>query len=84
MQMFISISVFIMQMFITMSVFIVQMFITMSVFIVQMLASIKQQFVELLSDIGFVQEGISSRDVERAARGGGDGVAKVTGDEVSF
>ena len=50
----------------------------------QMLASIKQQFVELLSDIGFVQEGISSRDVERAARGGGDGVAKVTGEEVSF
>jgi ATP-dependent RNA helicase DHX57 len=42
----------------------------------------KQQFVELLSDIGFVKEGISSRDVERAARDGGDGVIEATGQEV--
>lgn len=49
-----------------------------------MLSSMKQQFVELLSDIGFIKEGISAKDVERAAREGGDGVAKVTGEEVSF
>ena len=42
----------------------------------------KQQFVELLSDIGFVREGIVARDVERAARSGGDGVSDVTGEEV--
>ena len=48
----------------------------------QMLSSMKQQFVELLSDIGFVKEGIVARDVERAARSVGDGVAFVTGDEV--
>jgi ATP-dependent RNA helicase DHX57 len=42
----------------------------------------KQQFVELLSDIGFVKEGISSRDVERAARNGEDGVVTLTGPEV--
>ena len=42
----------------------------------------KQQFVELLSDIGFVKEGIVSRDVERAARSSGDGVTAVTGEEV--
>ena len=48
-----------------------------------MLSSMKQQFVELLSDIGFVKEGISSKDVERAARStGGDGVSSVTGNEV--
>lgn len=47
-----------------------------------MLASMKQQFVELLSDIGFVKEGIVVRDVERAARGGSDGVVDVTGIEV--
>ena len=40
----------------------------------QMLSSIKQQFVELLSDIGFVKEGIVAKDVERAARSGGDGI----------
>ena len=50
----------------------------------QMLANMKQQFVELLSDIGFVQEGISVRDVERAGRDGGDGVLAVTGSEVRF
>ncbi|WAR00710.1 DHX57-like protein [Mya arenaria] len=50
----------------------------------EMLASMKQQFVELLSDIGFVKEGIVARDVERAARGGGDGVAAVTGLEANL
>ena len=48
----------------------------------QMLSSMKQQFVELLSDIGFVKEGIVARDVERAARSGGDGITAVTGEEV--
>lgn len=48
-----------------------------------MLASMKQQFVELLSDIGFVKEGISSRDVERLARTGDDGVVAATGPEVN-
>ena len=42
----------------------------------------KQQFVELLSDIGFVKEGIVAKDVERAARSGGDGIATITGEEV--
>ncbi|KAK3581847.1 hypothetical protein CHS0354_009735 [Potamilus streckersoni] len=46
----------------------------------EMLASMKQQFVELLSDIGFVKEGLSVRDVEMAAREDGtDGVARATG-----
>ena len=47
-----------------------------------MLSSMKQQFVELLSDIGFVKEGIVAKDVERAARSGGDGIATITGEEV--
>ena len=34
----------------------------------------KQQFVELLSDIGFVEEGIVAKDLERVARSGGDGI----------
>lgn len=50
----------------------------------QMLSSMKQQFVELLSDIGFVKEGIISRDVERAARSGEDGVTAVTGEEANL
>ncbi|KAL3874748.1 hypothetical protein ACJMK2_037719 [Sinanodonta woodiana] len=46
----------------------------------EMIASMKQQFVELLSDIGFVREGLSVRDVEMAAREDGtDGVARATG-----
>ena len=40
----------------------------------QMLSSMKQQFVELLSDIGFVKEGTVAKDVERAARSGGDDI----------
>lgn len=51
--------------------------------LLQMLASLKQQYVELLSDIGFIQSGIRQKDVERAARGGLDGVADTTGIEVS-
>ncbi len=47
-----------------------------------MLASMKRQFVELLSDIGFVKEGLSSRDMERLTRDGGDGVLQATGAEV--
>ncbi|XP_060595012.1 putative ATP-dependent RNA helicase DHX57 [Ruditapes philippinarum] len=50
----------------------------------EMLSSMKQQFVELLSDIGFVKEGISSRDVERAARNGEDGVITLTGPEANL
>ncbi|XP_046351215.2 putative ATP-dependent RNA helicase DHX57 [Haliotis rufescens] len=50
----------------------------------QMLCSLKQQFVELLSDIGFVKEGVTLRDVERAARTGGrDGVLEATGQEAN-
>ncbi|XP_059143373.1 putative ATP-dependent RNA helicase DHX57 [Physella acuta] len=49
----------------------------------EMLASLKQQYVELLSDIGFIRPGIRLRDVERAARGGSDGVQKVTGEEAN-
>ena len=48
----------------------------------QMLSSLKQQFVELISDIGFVREGITLRDVERVARDGTDGVINATGSEV--
>ena len=48
-----------------------------------MLVSLKQQFVELLSDIGFVKEGLTYKDVERAARSAGsDGVIELTGEEV--
>lgn len=47
-----------------------------------MLASMKQQFVELLSDIGFIKEGITVKDVERRAIHGSDGVIDVTGSEV--
>ncbi|XP_071163439.1 putative ATP-dependent RNA helicase DHX57 isoform X5 [Mytilus edulis] len=51
----------------------------------QMLVSLKQQFVELLSDIGFVREGITFRDVERAARRhGSDGVIELTGEEANI
>ncbi|XP_053396236.1 putative ATP-dependent RNA helicase DHX57 [Mercenaria mercenaria] len=50
----------------------------------EMLSSMKQQFVELLSDIGFVKEGISSKDVERAARNGEDGVSTITGPEANL
>ena len=49
-----------------------------------MLVSLKQQFVELLSDIGFVKEAITYRDVERAARRGSDGVIELTGEEVLY
>ncbi|XP_060083551.1 putative ATP-dependent RNA helicase DHX57 [Ylistrum balloti] len=50
----------------------------------EMLASMKQQFVELLSDIGFVKEGISQRDVERAGQRGSDGVHDITGSEANI
>ena len=49
-----------------------------------MLASMKRQFTELLSDIGFVQEGLTVRHLERMARGkSGDGIAAATGHEVT-
>lgn len=47
-----------------------------------MLASMKRQFVELLSDIGFIKRDLSARDIEKAARDGGDGVIESTGFEV--
>ena len=48
-----------------------------------MIASMKRQFVELLSDIGFVKEGLTGRDIERMARGQpGDGVSTATGVQV--
>lgn len=55
----------------------------LSVKSLQMLASMKQQFVELLSDIGFIKEGITVKDVERQAVNGSDGVIDVTGAEVN-
>ena len=48
-----------------------------------MLASMKRQFTELLSDIGFVKEGLTIRDIERLAKGGSDGVVESTGADVS-
>ncbi|KAL5009094.1 hypothetical protein ScPMuIL_014675 [Solemya velum] len=50
----------------------------------QMLASMKQQFVVLLSDIDFIHKKISARDLERAARSGGDGVVMETGPEANI
>ncbi|CAM9576957.1 unnamed protein product [Lampetra planeri] len=47
----------------------------------QEISSLKRQFAELLSDIGFVREGLRARDMERAARHGGDGVLETTGPE---
>ncbi|XP_041352034.1 putative ATP-dependent RNA helicase DHX57 [Gigantopelta aegis] len=55
----------------------------LSVKSLQMLSSLKQQFVELISDIGFVKEGITLRDVERVARDGTDGVINATGSEAN-
>ncbi|KAI8788572.1 ATP-dependent RNA helicase DHX57 [Biomphalaria glabrata] len=55
----------------------------LSIKTLQMLASLKQQYVELLSDIGFIQQDIQLQDVERAARGGTDGVAQITGIEAN-
>ncbi|CAL1548512.1 unnamed protein product [Lymnaea stagnalis] len=55
----------------------------LSIKTLQMLASLKQQYVELLSDIGFIRPGIRSRDVERAAKGGSDGVENITGLEAN-
>ncbi|XP_064621431.1 putative ATP-dependent RNA helicase DHX57 [Lineus longissimus] len=49
----------------------------------QMLASMKRQFVELLSDIGFIKRDLSARDIEKAARDGGDGVIESTGFEAN-
>ena len=51
----------------------------LSIKTLQMLSSLKQQYVELLSDIGFIRPGIRQRDVERAGRGGSDGVAEIIG-----
>ena len=47
----------------------------------QTISQMKHQFVELLSSIGFLTERITSRDLDRAARGrgGADAVATVTG-----
>ena len=44
----------------------------------QNLASMKRQFAELLSDIGFIEEGLTARSIERAARHGGDGIIEIT------
>ena len=51
----------------------------LSVKSLQMLASLKKQYLVLLSDIGFIRSGIRMRDVDRAGRGGSDGVAEITG-----
>jgi ATP-dependent RNA helicase DHX57 len=48
-----------------------------------MLATMKHQFTELLSDIGFVQEGITSRELERRFRGT-DGVLLATGQDANI
>ena len=51
----------------------------------QTLSQMKHQFVELLSSIGFIPGNVSSRDLDRAARGrgGGDAVMRVTGEEIN-
>lgn len=48
-----------------------------------MLASMKHQFTELLSDIGFVREGLTARDIERRIGKWGDGVLAATGPEAN-
>ena len=42
----------------------------------------KRQFVELLSDIGFIQDQLTSRAIERKARNGVDGVLQATSPQV--
>ena len=51
----------------------------------QTISQMKHQFVELLSSIGFLTERVTSRDLDRAARGrgGADAVATVTGATVN-
>ncbi|XP_013395575.1 putative ATP-dependent RNA helicase DHX57 [Lingula anatina] len=55
----------------------------LSVKTLQMLSSMKQQFTELLSDIGFVQGGLTARRIEKMASRGSDGVLQATGPEAN-
>ena len=48
----------------------------------QMLGSMKRQFIALLSDIGFVQEGLTVRRLDRMTRDGNDGIIAASGPEV--
>uniref|UniRef100_A0A4W4E6C5 Putative ATP-dependent RNA helicase DHX57 n=1 Tax=Electrophorus electricus TaxID=8005 RepID=A0A4W4E6C5_ELEEL len=50
----------------------------------QEIACLKRQFAELLSDIGFVRDGLKSRDVERMSSTGTDGVLEATGYEANL
>ena len=54
----------------------------LSIKTLQELASMKRQFVELLSDIGFIQDQLTSRAIERKARNGVDGVLQATSPQV--
>ncbi|XP_074640128.1 putative ATP-dependent RNA helicase DHX57 [Tubulanus polymorphus] len=56
----------------------------LSIKTMQMLASLKRQFVELLSDIGFVIENITARDIERRVRDRSDGVSEATGEQYNI
>lgn len=45
-----------------------------------MIASVKRQLAELLSDIGFVQGNLKTRDIERRGGKMSDGVAEAVGE----
>ena len=47
-----------------------------------MIASMKHQFAELLSSIGFVQDGLNAKMMDRKTGGNGDAVLKMCGPEV--
>ncbi|KAJ1154417.1 hypothetical protein NDU88_007169 [Pleurodeles waltl] len=51
--------------------------------VLQEISSLKRQFTELLSDIGFVKEGLRSRDIEKRWGQRGDGVMDATGEEAN-
>ncbi|XP_056132133.1 putative ATP-dependent RNA helicase DHX57 [Lampris incognitus] len=50
----------------------------------QEIACLKRQFAELLSDIGFIQEGLRARVIERMCSQGTDGVLEATGREANL
>ncbi|XP_049617276.1 putative ATP-dependent RNA helicase DHX57 [Syngnathus scovelli] len=52
--------------------------------VLQEIACVKRQFAELLSDIGFIKEGLRSRDIERLSSKGSDGVLEATGPEANL
>ncbi|XP_072032670.1 putative ATP-dependent RNA helicase DHX57 [Amphiura filiformis] len=55
----------------------------LSIKTLQMIASMKHQFTELLSSIGFIKEGLFSKQMERMAGRYGDAVVKAAGYEAN-